>query len=416
MAEKLFMTALSPTMEQGTVTEWHKKEGDAVSPGDVLCEVETDKAVMEYESDFDAVLLKILVNNGQSAQVGDVIGIYGEAGEDFSGLVSDISVTEVDAPPEKPAVKKEPEAFAPDQPKPAALIPGSGRRLKASPLARKMAADLNINIEAVSGSGFDGRIIKRDILEFSEKSPAEGYTAAADAVPASLQATVKDVSAMRKTIAQRLSASKFSAPHFYLTVSADMTALIAAREAYASRTGRKISFNSYLIRLSASALQKHPVVNSSWEGDRIRGFGTADIGFAAALKEGLITPVIRNCETKGILIIDDEFQDLAGRAKNGKLSPAEYTGAGFTISNLGSYGIEEFTAIINPPGSAILAVGAVVKTPAVTTDTEGNDTIVTKPLVKLTLSCDHRVIDGAEGASFLADLKRMIENPVEALM
>jgi len=402
MAEKLYMTALSPTMEQGTITEWHKAEGETIKNGDIICEVETDKAVMEYEADFDAVLLKIIVDSGQTAGIGDVIAVYGEAEEDYSQLIlSDITAVE------EPAVKVETPAVAVSRPS-----APQGRRLKSSPLARKMAADLNIRLESVEGSGFDGRIIKRDI----ERTASGQIVPEANHISQTAAgAEYKAVGAMRRTIAERLSASKFTSPHYYLTLHADMSTIMAARKDLAARSGRKISINSFLIKLASSALKKHPRVNSSWEGDKIRAFGTADIGFAAALTDGLITPVIRNCESKGILVIDDEFRILAQKAGNGSLLPEEYSGAGFTISNLGSFGIEEFTAIINPPGSAILAVGAILKQPIVVTDSSGADAVVIKPMMKMTLSCDHRVIDGAVGAAFLSALKRMIEEPIEAL-
>lgn len=413
MAEKLFMTALSPTMERGIITQWLKKEGDSIVSGDIICEVETDKAVMEYEADFDAVLLKILVSEGQGAAVGETIGVYGEAGEDVSGFtVSAIEAEVVEIAETTESVSDKPAAelsHTSEVPGPASSA--GGRRIKVSPLARKMAAAKHISLETVKGSGHDGRIIKRDIERL-----AENYTASQAAEPVSAESTVTANSAMRSTIADRLTASKFSAPHFYLTMRADMTSLMAARKSYALQNETKISINSYLIKLSAAALKKHPKVNSSWENDGIRKFGSADIGFAVALDDGLIAPVIKTCEQKGIISIDKEFKDLAAKAKKGSLSSSEYSGAGFSISNLGSYGIEEFTAIINPPGSAILAVGAVVKTPIVETSHEGNDELVIKPMMKMTLSCDHRVIDGAVGAAFLAELKKMIENPIEALM
>ncbi len=407
MAEKLYMIALSPTMEQGKITEWHKKEGDSVKNGDVLCEVETDKAVMEYEADFDAVLLKILASEGQSASVGDVIAVYGEKGETYSGIAAAESKN-IESIRSNDVGKIREYEFSTET---------NHERIKSSPLARKIAKSLKIDLDTVQGSGFNGRIIKRDIERVMESTQSTDFADRGKSTnTVDSGSELISVSSMRNTIAKRLSASKFSAPHFYLTVQADMSYIISAREEHEKRTGGKISFNSYLIKLSAAALKKHPVVNSAWENDKIRKFLSADIGFAVALEEGLIAPVIRNCGAKGISEIDREFKILADKARNGSIVSAEYSGAGFSISNLGSLGIEEFTAIINPPGSAILALGAIIKKPVVVTDDEGTDAVVVKPVMKMTLSCDHRVIDGAAGAAFLADLKRMIENPVEALM
>ncbi|MBI9105444.1 MAG: 2-oxo acid dehydrogenase subunit E2 [Spirochaetales bacterium] len=416
MAEKLYMTALSPTMERGVITEWHKTDGDAVKSGDILCEVETDKAVMEYEADFDAVLLKIIVNAGQSAAIGDTIAVYGEAGEDYSRLIlSDVTI--IEEPKAAKTASKDISGLdakqdEPSEPSTEKKKAAPGGRIKSSPLARMIAADLHIDLSTIEGSGIDGRIIKRDV-ELSAPSGIQPEASGIYEPPASM---VKPVGGMRASIAKRLSASMFSAPHYYLSIQADMSTLMSARKNIVERSGKKVSINSFLIKLSAAALKKHPVVNSTWEGDKIRAFGSADIGFAVALDDGLIAPVIKNCEAKGILSIDEEFKTLAGKAKEGKLVPADYVGAGFSISNLGGFGIEEFTAIINPPGSAILAVGAVIKQPVVLTDESDMDLVVVKPMMKMTLSCDHRVIDGAVGAAFLSDLKRMIEEPIEALM
>ena len=407
MAEKLLMTALSPTMERGLITQWDKSEGDAIKNGDVICEVETDKAVMEYEADFDAVMLKIVVAEGKGAAIGEVIAIYGEVGEDYSDLITENVTPVYEKLPE--LSEKTVTAVADDTIKQDNTV---GRRIKSSPLARKMAADLEISLETIAGSGYDGRIIKRDIQNAAEA----GTPLDVPETVAPKNDIYKPVGAMRATIAGRLTASKFTAPHYYLTIQADMTRLQASKQDLFDRRKEKISVNSFLIKLVAAALRKHPVVNSSWEDNQIRAFNSADIGFAVALSDGLIAPVIRNCETKGIMQIDKEFRLLAGKAQTGALLPAEYSSAGFSISNLGSFGIEEFTAIINPPGSAILAVGATIKQTIVETADDGSDVIVIKPMMKMTLSCDHRVIDGAVGAAFLSDLKRMIEDPMEALL
>lgn len=408
------MTALSPTMERGTITEWHKKEGDTVKNGEILCEVETDKAVMEYEADFDGVLIKIALEAGGSAAVGDVIAVSGEAGEDYAALLGDAKPAEKpkaepeseDKPKVEPESAEQPKAEAQPADKPIAeTIPqGKGQHPKSSPLARRIAKAEGIDISSVKGSGTGGRIIKRDIENLSA-SPA-----------ARIKQGSSSQSGMRKVIAERLSASKFSAPHYYLTVAVDMSALLAAKKSADKKGPGKISLNSFLIKFIAEALKKHTLVNASWNNGNIIEFEDADIGFAVALKNGLITPVIRKAGYKGIKEIDVEFRSLAEKALSGKLIPAEYSSASFTISNLGSFGIEEFTAIINPPGSAILAVGAIIKQPVVMTDKNGDDLISVKPIMKMTMSCDHRVIDGAVGAAFLDNLKRMIEDPVEALM
>ncbi len=416
MAEKLFMAALSPTMEKGRIVSWNKKEGDAVKSGDVICEVETDKAVMDYESDFDAYILKIVLPEGSSAEVGDVIAYYGEEGETVE--ISDTKKTEVSKKAAAAEDKTAPSVKTTDdkpvsEKKYASDVAADGKRIRISPLAKKIASEHGIPIRSVTGSGTDGRIIKRDIesvLEGGAAAPAGNYIAAQDSdkeIP---------VSGMRSVIARRLAESKFSAPHYYLNVSVDMTALTEARAEINRKIGNKISMNSFIIKIAAAALKRHPVINSSWNGDSIIQFGAVNVGFAVALDQGLIAPVIKNTDRMGILEIDSEFKRLADRAKSGTIKPEEYSGAGFSISNLGGFGIENFTAIINPPGASILAIGAIIKKPVVVQDEVGEDIITIKPMMKLSLSCDHRVIDGADGAAFLADLKSMLESPVEALL
>ncbi|MBE3064781.1 MAG: 2-oxo acid dehydrogenase subunit E2 [Spirochaetes bacterium] len=388
MAEKVLMIALSPTMETGTVVRWRKKEGDQVKSGDVICEVETDKATMDYEASAEGTLLKIVLAEGGQAKVGDLIAVLGSPGEDISGLLG----APAQAP--KPSVTG-PAAAAKTAIVPPPSAPPIGGRLRSSPLARKLAEDRSIDLRSITGSGPGGRIVKRDV-----EAPSGD-----EVVP---------VSGMRKIIAKRLSESMFSAPHYYLTVSVAADELLGIRAKLNAGREKKVSLNAILFALAGRALARHPRVNSAWNGETIVRRGSADIGLAVALPDGLVTPVVRDCGRKGILAIDSELADLVERARAGKLAPAEYAGAGFTISNLGSFGIDEFTAIINPPGSAILAVGAARKRPVVETGPEG-DRIVARTRMAITLSCDHRVIDGAVGAAFLRDLADMIENPALGL-
>ena len=426
MAEKLLMLALSPTMETGLIARWKKAEGDKVAAGDVLCEVETDKAVMDYESPADGVLLKIVLEAGSSASIGDLIGIVGQTGEDISGLLAE-QPTESSEPPaesseppaesfEPPAESSEPPAESSEQPAESEKADETEVMIKASPLARKMAQQSGLQLDSIQGSGPAGRIVKADIekqLKTQAKAPAgdkpsEPARPAASGQPADV---VIPLSAKRRIIAQRLSESMFSAPHYYLKVSADMSAVLEARRHLNARPDTKVSLNAFIIKFVAEALHKHPMVNATWTGESIVQHGMSDIGLAVAQKDGLITPVVRNCGSKGILQIDQELSVLIRKALDQTLAPEEYSGATFTISNLGSYGIEEFTAIINPPGSAILALGEIRKVTVVQDD----DAIVVRPVMKMTLSCDHRVIDGAVGAAFLNDLRGMLEEPAQVL-
>ena len=414
MAEKLLMIALSPTMEDGTIGTWVKKEGDDIESGDIICEVETDKATMDYESTQEGKLLKILVPEGGSATVGRPIGIIGEEGEDIDGLIKDaeqeLAAGKEDAAPEPeagPAVGKGlggPVRTAAEQ---------EGGHVKSSPLARVLADKHGIDIGAVRGSGPEGRVVKRDVEKAARRTGGEeAESGAVTGTPARPTTETRPISQKRRIIARRLSESKFSAPHYYLKISAAVDSLFAARQDLnRSRQEDKVSFNSFLIKLAAETLKKHPQVRSGWQEDSITTFGNIDIGIAVAQKDGLITPVVRDCGSKGILRIDGELKELIQRARSGKLTPDEYENAVFTVSNLGSYGIEEFTAIINPPGSAILAVGAVQKQKIYDESEEG----ILRSMLKLTLSCDHRVVDGAVGALFLRDFKDSLENPIHAL-
>ncbi len=432
MAEKIPMTALSPTMEEGTITSWNVKEGDEVSAGDVLCEVETDKASMDYESPQDGTIVKIVVGEGGNARVGQTIAIFGEKGEDLAAIEKEIAdegsggpssaaVPAPEAPPETPppAVEAPPREEAPAADRtpsePARVAQtATGTHVKASPLAVKLAAERNINLALVKGSGPAGRIVKRDIESFRGVSSAA--VAASPASGAFVSSPAREdevipVAGKRVAIARRVVASKFSAPHFYVKTSVEMTNIIAARKMLNEALPTKVSLNAFFIKFAAEALKRHPVVNSSWQDDKIVQYGSIDIGLAVDLGNGLMIPVVRDCGNRGIVDIDGDLQELIRKTGEGKLKPEEYNGATFTISNLGSFGVEEFTAIINPPGSAILALGASKATPVVKPD----GALGVGTIMKMTLSCDHRVIDGAAGGRFIHDLQQMMEQPVRMI-
>jgi pyruvate dehydrogenase E2 component (dihydrolipoamide acetyltransferase) len=439
MAEQVLMIALSPTMEEGTLVSWQKKEGDRVDSGDVLCEVETDKATMDYESISEGTLLKIIVQEGEQAAIGDVIAIIGEEGEDFSSLLPGDSSQQLDRGDSSQILDNA--EFAGEKSGDVKLekLGDSSQqlRIKVSPLARKIAAMNNMSLNEISGSGPEGRIVKADVERYLEEKSAylrhakkdiesekpqetnQALEYRRDAKQAPEATSVKGlpgdeeipVSTKRRIIAQRLAESKYNAPHYYLTITVAADNLIKIRRTLNETKTEKVSFNTFLIKYVAEALKKHPMLNASWNGETILMRKQADIGLAVAQADGLITPVVRDCGNKGILAIDQELRDLIERARNNKLKPDEYQNAGFSISNLGSFGIDEFTAVINPPGSAILAVGAMKKVPVVDQD----DNIIIETQMKLTLSCDHRVVDGAVGAAFLKDLKDIIEDPIRAL-
>lgn len=413
MAEIVRMPKLSDTMEEGVVAEWHKKVGDQVESGDLLAEIETDKATMEFESFQDGTLLHIGVEKGKSAPVDGILAILGEEGEDIDAILKEEeasgSKTENESEEkveEKEAPKKEEEKEEKKEEqksKPAAQTSSSDSkgRIFASPLAKKLAEEKGINLSKVNGSGENGRIVKKDIEE---------YTPSAGGSLASIQEesySEADVSQMRKTIAKRLSESKFSAPHFYLTIEMNMDNAIAARKSINENGDVKISFNDMVIKAVAMALKKHPKVNSAWLGDKIRYNDYVNIGVAVAVEEGLLVPVVRFADTKGMSQIGEEVKEYAQKAKDKKLQPEDWEGNTFTISNLGMFGIEEFTAIINPPDSCIMAVGGIKQTPVVK-----NGEVVPGNVMKVTLSCDHRVVDGAMGAEFLQTFKSYMENPV----
>ncbi len=408
MAELIRMPRLSDTMEEGVIVEWHKKEGDTIQVGDVLAEVETDKATMDLESYWDGVLLKILAPKGQAIPVEGLIAVIGEKGEDVDKILAGAqSAPESKAPEEAPAATESaPAAPVPAEEKaPAATGSEDSARIKASPLARKMAAERGIDLSQIQGSGEGGRIVKRDI---------ESYTPATAPVPAFAAAEGfedRPLSQMRKTIARRLSESKFSAPHFYLTMEIDMSRAVEARKSMNEVSPVKISFNDIIIKATAAALRQHPDVNVSWLGDKLRYYQHIHIGVAVAIDEGLVVPVVRFADQKSLSQIAGEVRELGEKARDRKLQPEEFQGNTFTISNLGMFGIEEFTAIINPPDACILAVGA-IKEKAVIRDGE----VKAAHLMKVTLSCDHRAVDGAVGSRFLKSLKELLEEPVKLLV
>lgn len=427
MAEVIRMPRLSDTMEEGNIVSWLKSVGDKVEPGDILAEVETDKATMELESFNDGVLLHIGVEQGP-VPVEGVIAIIGEKGEDISALLKDIESENGAAKTEKPAEpskKEEVKTETKPSPTPAPAAKTSAPaaqssssktddgRVKASPLARKMAEEKGIDLSRVQGSGENGRIIKRDIDNAVEHglptAPATGQMAMPQLQNSDIYGD-KPLSQMRKVIARRLSESKFTAPHFYLTMEIDMENAIQARKALNEDSEIRISFNDLIVKASAAALRKHPEINASWFDDRITYHPEVNIGVAVAIDEGLMVPVIRNADLKSLSMIKTEIKQLAGKARDRKLSPEEMSGNTFTISNLGMFDIDEFTAIINPPDACILAVGSIVQKPVVR-----NNQIVIGNTMKVTLSCDHRIVDGAKGAVFLQTLKAFLENPVKIL-
>ena len=410
MITKVHMEALSPTMEEGQLVRWLKSEGDAVATGDILAEIETDKATMELVARGDGVLRKVLLGQGGTAPVGQVIAA---AGEDISsvagaaGASAPATAAPTAAPSPSPATK--PDAAAPaGAPSAAASVGAEKGRGKASPLARRLADDLGVDLANVEGSGPGGRIVKRDIEAAKETAAA---TPAPSAARAPIESEYEDVpvSQLRKTIAKRLVESIGPIPHFFLTIDVDMSRIVEARQtinAMLEKQGEKISINDIVLKGVAAALRRHPDCNAQWQGTHVRRFGAVHLGVAVAIEDGLITPVVKNAHLKGIAQIAREVRELAGRAREKRLMPEEYTGSTFSVSNLGMFGIHEFTAIINPPEAGILAIGAVEDTPVV-----ADGQIVVRPRMRVTMSCDHRVIDGAQGSRFLATLKAMLEEP-----
>ena len=417
MAEVVKMPKLSDTMTEGVVAEWHKKVGDSVESGDLLAEIETDKATMEFESFQDGVLLHIGVEKGNAAPVDSILAILGEEGEDIASILEIESSKQTNleeqekvvVEPEK-EIQKEEKVVAPVVQEKAVSISStpvsyppasemSVSKIKASPLAKKLASERNINLNLVKGTGEDGRIIKRDIDNFQGVASNFVGIESYDEHP---------VSQMRKVIAHRLGESKFSAPHFYLSVSIDMDNAISARTSINTALSPvKISFNDLVIKAAATSLKEHPQVNSSWLGDVIRYNNHVNIGVAVAVDEGLLVPVVRFADGKSLSQIGAEVKEFAQKAKDKKLQPEDWEGNTFTISNLGMFGIDDFTAIINPPDACILAVGGIQSIPVVK-----GGVVVPGNVMKVTLSCDHRVVDGVVGSKFLNTFKNYMENPV----
>jgi pyruvate dehydrogenase E2 component (dihydrolipoamide acetyltransferase) len=447
---KVVLAKLSPTMEEGTIVKWSKKEGDPVKVGDVLAEIETDKANMEMEALGAGILRKVLVPAGGKAPVGALIGVIADANEDIQKTLAEASpaqpapapsaaagakgdATQAPAAPvtpqgaptaaAAPAAQKaaapapQPAAAAASPPAgPAAAAPAPGGRVKASPLARAIAARSNVPLTSVPGSGPGGRIVKRDVEGYLAAPPAPAAAApaarAAKAPPPSVApGTAIPLSGMRRTIAKRLSESAFTAPHFYVTVEIDMDAAVSLREQLMRAEEVKLSYNDFVVKACARALTRFPTVNASWTGEAIQTHAQVHVGVAVSIPDGLVTPVVRDADRKHIADISTEVKDLAARARDRKLKPEEFAGSTFTISNLGMFDVTEFTAIINPPESCILAVGAVRKQPVVK-----DDEIAIGHRMKVTLSSDHRVVDGALAAQFLAEVRRLLESPVSLLL
>lgn len=414
MAIKIEMPKLSDTMEEGVIAKWNVQEGDVVEAGDVIAEVETDKATMDVEVFDGGTILKIVTGEGDAVPLGGIIAVIGEKGEDISGLLEGGSDTSVEAPKEE---TKEEEAAA-SEAKPAEVVEigSENGRVKASPLAKKIAEDKGIDLSSVNGSGPEGRIIKKDIEEFktgsglSKPAPA---TSAPKPAPTfdKLESKEVKVSQMRKVIARRLSESKFTNPHFYETIDIDMKASFEARASMNAANDVKISFNDIVVKACAVALTRHQAINSSWHDDVIMEHGDVHVSVAVAIDEGLMTPVITHADKKGLAQISAETRELAGLARDRKLQPDQMEGSTFTISNLGMFGIEEFTAIINPPNACILAVGAIRDIPVIE-----NGEIVPGKRMKVTLSSDHRIVDGAKAAQFLNTVRNLIENPLSMLL
>ena len=398
MAEVINMPRLSDTMEEGTLAKWFKKVGDTVKEGEILAEIETDKATMEFESFHDGILLHIGIDEGSTAPVDSVIAIIGSKDEDISSILKN----------DKPVVKEEPKPVVKEEPKFVSTTIGPNDRLLISPLARKLAEEKGIDISLVKGSGDNGRIIKRDIDSFKPSNYSQFSQPRAHLSESSYEI---QNSTMRKAIAKRLADSKFSAPHYYLNIELEMDNMISFRKQFIQTQNIKISFNDIIAKAVSLSLAKHPKVNSRWYDDKIIFNEHVHLGVAVAVEDGLIVPVVKFANSKDLPKINSEIKDFAERAKNKKLTPAEIEGSTFTISNLGMFGIESFTSIINQPNSAILSIGAIVQKPVIK-----NNEIVIGNTMKLTLACDHRTVDGATGSLFLKTLKEYVENPVSILI
>jgi len=422
MAEVINMPRLSDTMEEGTLAKWFKKVGDTVKEGEILAEIETDKATMEFESFHDGILLHIGIDEGSTAPVDSIIAIIGSKGEDISSLLknADIKVKEEPKPevkeepkPEvkeepKSEVKEEPKPEVKEEPKPVSNNNKPSDRILISPLAKSLAKEKGIDISSVKGTGDNGRIIKRDIDSFKPSN----YSQFSQPSPQLTESSYETQnSTMRKAIAKRLADSKFSAPHYYLNIELEMDNMISFRKQFIQTQNIKISFNDIIAKAVSLSLAKHPKVNSRWYDDKIIFNEHVHLGVAVAVDDGLIVPIVKFANSKDLPQINSEIKDFAERAKNKKLTPAEIEGSTFTISNLGMFGIESFTSIINQPNSAILSIGAIVQKPIIK-----NNEVVVGNTMKLTLACDHRTVDGATGSLFLKTLKEYVENPVSILI
>ena len=417
MEEVILMPRLSDTMTEGVIAAWHKNVGDSVKKGEVLADIETDKATMELESYKEGKLLYQGAKPGEKIQVNDLLAIIGEEGKVDVNKV--VAATKgggaANAEPVKGgASQAATETKSSPQTQTVEVSSHSENgRVKASPLAKKMAAEKGIDLKAVQGSGDEGRITKKDIENFKPSAQPQGKPVQKGAPLPQVQLTTEDipVSQMRKVIAKRLAESKFSAPHFYLTMSIDMDKAVESRAKINEVSPVKISFNDFVLKACAIALKQHPKVNSSWLGDNIRRYSYVNIGVAVAVEEGLLVPVVRFADTKSLSQIAVEVKEFAQKAKDKKLQPQDWEGNTFTISNLGMFGIEDFTAIINPPDSCILAVGAIQQVPVVK-----DGQIKVGNVMKVTMSCDHRVVDGATGSAFLQTLKGLLEEPLRMLV
>lgn len=426
--EVILMPRLSDTMTEGVIAEWHKKVGDTVKKGDILADIETDKATMELESYKEGKLLFVGAEKGSKIAVNDLLAVIGDEKKvDLQAITNaakggaPAQVAPAQATAAQPAAASAPAAQAAEAPATGGLSVSADGRIKASPLARKLAADKGIDITKVAGSGDNGRIVKKDVDNFvpgaasAAAASAAGQSAPAKAIPTAPvgQESFEEVpvSQMRKAISRRLSEAKFTAPEFYLTMSIDMDKAVESRAKLNDISPAKISFNDMVIKAVSIALKQHPAINSSWRGETIRVNHHVNVGVAIAIPDGLVVPVIRFADTKSLSQIATEVKDFAGKAKNKKLQPSDWEGSTFTISNLGMFGIDDFTAILNPPDSCILAVGAIQQVPVVK-----NAAVVPGNIMKVTLTCDHRVVDGATGAAFLQTLKGLLEEPLRMLV
>ena len=416
------MPLLSDTMKEGVIAEWHKKVGDKIKSDDALADVETDKATMEVTAYAEGTLLYVGVEKGQAAKVNDIIAIVGKEGTDVTPLLTAVPSTPAPAAEPAPVAAAATSSAAPASTPAVVVTSGDDSRVKASPLARKIAQEKGIDLRHVQGSAEGGRIVKKDIdgfvpgaapLAASSSSAAASSTAPTAVIPTFVgeeKYTEVPVSQMRKVIAKRLGESLFTAPHFYLTISVNMESAMAARTQINAVAPVKVSFNDIVIKAVANALKKHPAVNSSWGGDTIRFNEHTNIGVAMAVEDGLLVPVVRFADGKSLSHISAEVKEFGAKAKAKKLQPTDWEGSTFTVSNLGMFGIDEFTSIINSPDGAILSVGAIQEIPVVK-----NGAVVPGNVMKLTLGCDHRVVDGATGAAFLQTLKGLLEEPIRLL-